>query len=114
MAYLRTMTVLSCNLSMAIAVTGMILSKGRLCFSVRSFRTLSDAALVNDVTSRVRSHRMSKRELRVLAMLTTCLSSLIAFSSSESPSGLASTAGGDKSSRTKMCPMEFTMALLKT
>mmetsp|Transcript_1589 Transcript_1589/g.3409 ORF Transcript_1589/g.3409 Transcript_1589/m.3409 type:complete len:277 (-) Transcript_1589:1405-2235(-) len=88
MAYLRTMTVLSCNRSIAMAVTGMIRSKGKDCFSVKSLRTLSDAARVKLVISWVRSHKISKRDLRVLAMLAICLSNLLPspLSSPESPS----------------------------
>mmetsp|Transcript_53236 Transcript_53236/g.113112 ORF Transcript_53236/g.113112 Transcript_53236/m.113112 type:complete len:219 (-) Transcript_53236:525-1181(-) len=121
MAYRRTMTVLSCNLSMAMAVTGMMRSNGRDCFSVRSQSTLSAAPLVKLVMSWVLSQRMSNSELRVLAMLTICRSSLSLFPSSppsspESPPSLSSSLAStsERSSRTSMCPMALMIADLRT
>mmetsp|Transcript_3030 Transcript_3030/g.7672 ORF Transcript_3030/g.7672 Transcript_3030/m.7672 type:complete len:379 (+) Transcript_3030:2270-3406(+) len=113
MAYLLTMTVLSCNRSMAMAVTGMMRSNGSDRLSVSSLRTLRDAALVKLVTSLVRSHRMSKREPLVLAMSTILLSPLSSSSSSSlSPADCSPTSSS--SSRTKMCPIALTIALLIT
>jgi hypothetical protein len=99
-AHLRTITVLSLNLSIAISVTGPTLSKGKLCFSVNSFKVFNAAPLVKLVTSLVLVHKISNKEALLAAFILEARSSSPSVSSS--------------SPRNKIHPMALTIALLNT